>query len=191
VLSQFAAGPVNHVLRGESWALRRLQPHAGRTARFEVFPVSFGFTVREDGEVSPALPGAIADVTVRVTPPAALRILGGDEAAFEEVAIQGDSEFAEAIHFVVRNARWDAEEDLARLIGDRAAHRLAATGRDILRFKARVADRLARNLSDYWVEERPLIARRTDVERFVQDVDTLRDDVERLSQRIARLAAAR
>lgn len=189
MLSQLAAGPVNHVLRGESWALRRLQPYAGRTARFEVFPFSFGFTVREDGEVSPALPGAAPDVTVRVTPPAALRILGGDEAAFNEVNVQGDSEFAEALHFVVRNARWDAEEDLARVLGDRAAHRVAQAGRDVLKFQARVADSLARNLTDYWVEERPLIARRADVEQFVQDVDTLRDDVERLAQRVERLAA--
>lgn len=189
MFSQLAAAPVNHVLRGESWALRRLQPHAGRTARFDVFPISFTFTVREDGEVAPALPGAVADVTVRVTPPAALRILGGDESAFGEVSVQGDSEFAEAIHFVVRNARWDAEEDLARLIGDSAAHRVARAGRDVLRFQARVVDSLARNLSDYWVEERPLIARRSDVEKFVQEVDTLRDDVERLSQRVERLAA--
>jgi len=187
VLSYFAVGPVNHVLRGESWALRRLQAYAGRTARFDVFPFSFGFTVREDGGVAPALAGATPDVTVRVTPPAALRILGGDEAAFNEVAVQGDSDFAEAIHFVVRNAHWDAEEDLARLLGDRVAHRVAQTGRDVLRFQARVADKLAHNLSDYWVEERPLIARRADVDRFVHEVDTLRDDVERLAQRVARL----
>lgn len=189
MLSQFAAGPVNHVLRGESWALRRLQSHAGRTARFDVFPFSFDFTIREDGEVSPAGRGTVPDVTVRVSPPAAMRILGGDETAFSEVSVQGDSEFAEAIHFVVRNARWDAEEDLARLIGDRAAHRVAKAGRDVLRFQARMADSLARNLSDYWVEERPLIARRADVDKFVSDVDALRDDVDRLAQRMARIAA--
>jgi ubiquinone biosynthesis protein UbiJ len=187
MLAHFAAGPVNHVLRGESWALRRLQPHAGRSVRFDVFPFSFGFTIRDDGEVAPALPGAVPDVTVRVTPPAALRILGGDEAAFAEVSVQGDDAFAEAIHFVVRNARWDAEEDLARLLGDRAAHRLAEAGRGAVRLQARMTDSLARNLSDYWAEERPLIARRSDVEQFVHDVDTLRDDVERLAQRMARL----
>jgi len=139
--------------------------------------------------VSPAIPGTVPDVTVRVTPPAALRILGGDEAAFNEVKVQGDSDFAEALHFVVRNARWDAEEDLARLLGDRAAHRVAQAGRDALKFQARVADSIARNLTDYWVEERPLIARRADVAQFVQDVDTLRDDVERLAQRVERLSA--
>lgn len=189
MLSQVAAGPVNHVLRGESWALRRLQPYAGRTARFDVFPISFAFTVREAGDVAAAAPGAVADVTVRVTPPAAMRILAGDESAFAEVAVHGDGEFAETIRFVVRNARWDAEEDLSRVFGDSIAHRLTQAGRAALQLQARVVNSLARNLSDYWVEERPLIARRTDVDHFVQDVDQLRDDVERLALRVERLAA--
>jgi ubiquinone biosynthesis protein UbiJ len=189
MLSRLAAAPVNHVLRGESWALRHLQPHAGRTVRFDVFPFAFAFTIRDNGEVAPAVAGAPPDVTLSLTPPVALRILAGDEAAQREVAVHGDGDFAQAVQFVVRNARWDAEEDLARLFGDRVAHRMARTGRGMLQFQARVANSLARNLSDYWVEERPLIARRSDVEKFVHDVDTLRDDVERLAQRVARLSA--
>jgi ubiquinone biosynthesis protein UbiJ len=118
-----------------------------------------------------------------------MRILAGDESAYDEVAVHGDSEFAQAIQFVVRNARWDAEEDLSRIFGDSIAHRMSQAGRAALQLQARVATSFARNLSDYWVEERPLIARRSDVERFVQDVDALRDDVERLALRVERLAS--
>ena len=189
MLSLIAAAPVNHVLRGESWALRRLQPYAGKTARFEVFPVSLAFTVRDDGEVAPARAEAASDVTFRLTPPAALRILAGDPSAYDQVVVSGDGEFAQAVQFVVRNARWDVEEDLSHLLGDAAAHRVARTGRRLLAVPARATESLARNLSDYWVEERPLIARRADVQDFVHEVDTLRDDVERLAQRIARLHA--
>jgi len=189
VLSQIAVAPINHVLRGESWALRRLQPYAGRTARFEVLPFWLEFTVRDNGEVAPAVPGAAADTTFRLTPPAALRILAGDQSAYEQVDVSGDAEFAQAVEFVVRNARWDVEEDLSRLVGDAAAHRLARTGSSLAELPVRLAQNVARNLSDYWVEERPLIARRSDVQGFVYDVDTLRDDVERLAQRISRLEA--
>jgi ubiquinone biosynthesis protein UbiJ len=56
-----------------------------------------------------------------------------------------------------------------------------------IKVPARVLSGLAQNLSDYWVDERPLIARRDDVARWVQGVDRLRDDVERLAQRIERL----
>jgi len=189
VLSQLAVAPVNHVLRGETWALRKLQPHAGRTARFDVFPFILCFTVRDDGQVAAAAPGAAPDVTFRVTPPAAFRILAGDETAYGEVAVSGDGEFAQAVQFVVRNAHWDAEEDLSRLVGDRIGHRVAQTGRGMMQFQARVASSFARNLSDYWLEERPLIARRADVDEFIHEVDALRDDVERLAQRVDRLAS--
>lgn len=189
MFSQLAVAPVNHVLRGESWALRQLQSYAGRTARFDVFPFTLSFTVRDDGQVAAAAPDAAPDVTFRTTPPAAFRILAGDETAYGEVTVSGDAEFAQAVQFVVRNARWDAEEDLSRLVGDRIGHRVAQTGRDVMQFQARVAGSLARNLSDYWVEERPIIARRADVDEFVHDVDTLRDDVERLAQRVDRLVA--
>ena len=187
MLAYIAAAPVNHVLRGESWALRRLQPHAGKTARFDVFPFSLAFTVRDDGEVTPAMPQTAPDASFVLTPPVAIRILAGDADAYALAAVSGDPEFAQAIEFVVRNARWDLEEDLARIFGDTAAHRMAQGGRSLLAFPAQIAGRFARNLSDYWVEEQPLVARRSDVESFVSEVDTLRDDVERLAQRIARI----
>jgi len=188
LLAHIAAAPVNHVLRGESWALRRLQVHAGKTARFDVFPFSVAFTVRADGEVGPALPEVPADSTFVLTPPVAVRILAGDSSAYALVAVSGDGELAQAVEFVVRNARWDVEEDLARVFGDAAAHRMAEGGRALFALPARLAGNFARNVADYWVEERPLIARRNDVESFIRDVDSLRDDVERLAQRIARIA---
>jgi ubiquinone biosynthesis protein UbiJ len=187
LLTRFAVAPINHVLRGESWALRRLAPFVGRTARFDILPFSALVTVRDSGEIAAAAPGTAVDVHIRLTPAAAARILAGDEAAHEQVAVDGDSEFAQALQFVVRNARWDVEEDLARVVGDTLAHRAVGAGRAVLQLQARAAASLARNLSDYWLEERPLIARRADVADWVQEVDRLRDDVERLAQRIARL----
>ena len=39
-------------------------------------------------------------------------------------------------------------------------------------------------LAEYWTEERPLLAKSAHIHAFVQQVDTLRDDVARLEQRI-------
>jgi ubiquinone biosynthesis protein UbiJ len=187
LLSQLLAAPINHVLRAESWALRRLSPYAGRTAALFVAPFSLTLMVRESGEVAAAPPAAVPDVHISASLPAAMRILAGDERAYDEVRVQGDGEFAQAIRFVVQHARWDVEEDLARIFGDALAHRAVQTGRMAMQVPARALSSLAQNLSDYWVEERPLIARRDDVARWVQGVDRLRDDVERLAQRIERL----
>jgi ubiquinone biosynthesis protein UbiJ len=181
------SAPVNHVLRAESWALRRLAPYAGKNAEFVVPPFSATFTVRESGEVAPAMPAAVPDVRINASLPVAARILAGDERAYDEVRIQGDGELAQAIRFVVQNARWDVEEDLSRIVGDALAHRAVRTGRAAMQVPARMLSSLTRNVSDFWVEERPLIARRSDVAHWVQEVDRLRDDVERLAQRVERL----
>lgn len=185
--SIFVAAPINHVLRGESWALRRLVPFAGKTAAFDLLPFSFSLTVRDDGEVAASTPGVVPDASFRLSPPAAMRILAGDQAAYDEVVVSGNVEFAQAVEFVVRNVRWDVEEDLSRVFGDALAHRMVSTGQALFRLPVHAAASLARNLTDYWVEERPLIARRSDVTQFVAAIDTLRDDVERLAQRVARL----
>lgn len=187
MLAQAVQAPINHVLRGESWALRRLQAHAGRTARIEVFPFALTFTVTDSGEVVASAPNVEADATFRLSPPLALRILARDESALREVAVSGDADFAQTVEFVVRNARWDAEEDLSRVFGDVAAHRIVDAGRGLVRLQAQAMQSIARNLSDYLVEERAVIVRRREIDAFVQDVDTLRDDAERLAQRVARL----
>ena len=189
MLSYFAAAPINHILRAESWALRRLQGYAGRTARFDVPPFSLSLTVSDSGEVLGAAPDIEASATFRCTPPLALRVLAGEEAAYREVEVSGDAEFAQTIAFIVRNARWDAEEDLSRILGDAAAHRVLGAAQGLVRLQARAAASLVRNVSDYLLEERPLIARRTDVDAFVHAVDELRDDTERVAQRIARLGS--
>lgn len=187
MIAYVAQAPINHVLRGETWALRRLQAFAGRTAKFEVFPLVFSLTVSESGEVVAAQPNTTADASFRLSPALALRILGGDDAAYRAVEVSGEAEFAQAVEFVVRNARWDAEEDLARILGDVGAHRTVGAARELLRMQARAAQSFARNLSDYLIEERGLIVPRRDIEAFVHDVDTLRADADRLAQRVARL----
>ena len=44
-------------------------------------------------------------------------------------------------------------------------------------------------LSEYWQEEQPMLAKKRHVQRFVSEVDVLRDDTERLAKRIEKLEA--
>jgi hypothetical protein len=41
------------------------------------------------------------------------------------VRIEGDVQFAAEVNWLVDHVRWDAEEDLSRLIGDAPAHTIA------------------------------------------------------------------
>ena len=43
--------------------------------------------------------------------------------------MQGDAEFAQEVSFLARNLTWDVEEDLSRVVGDIAAHRIVQGAR--------------------------------------------------------------
>src|ERR1019366_9853934 len=131
-----------------------------------------------------------ADAGFTLTPGITLRILAADNNnAGQEVRVSGDIAFAREILFVAQNLRWDIEADLSRVFGDIAAHRMAQAGSNLKRWKHQAADSFARSAVAYWTEEQPLIAARHDVERFVREVDVLRDDVARIEKRIEQLTA--
>jgi ubiquinone biosynthesis accessory factor UbiJ len=179
-----AAGFINHLLRAASWARDALKPFAGRTARIGAVPFALALTVVESGEIMPASTGAAPAVTLRLTPGILLRLAARDESAWREIEIAGDTDFAAAIHHVARNLRWDLEEDLSRVFGDIAAHRMAETGRTIRRWSEQAADNTAQSFAEYWTEEQPLIASRRDLDAFGRAVDQLRDDTARLEKRL-------
>lgn len=183
-----AAAWLNHLLRSADWAREALRPYAGRCARFENPPFGSTFTVLENGEVAPAPADAQPDVVVRITPGLALRLAAGDSRAWSEADVSGDTDFAAAIHQLARNLRWDVEEDLSRVVGDIAAHRMARAGRALRQWAADTLEHTGRTLAEYWMHEQPLIAGRVELEHFNDAVDRLRDDVARLEKRIEALA---
>jgi ubiquinone biosynthesis protein UbiJ len=183
-----ASASINHLLRSNNWALEQLRPFAGKTAQFECSPLQLALVVMENGEVaSPPYP-ATPEVTITLSPGLLLRVLARDETAWTEIRINGNTDFASAINHVWRNLRWDAEEDLSRVFGDIAAHRMAKTGRSIEQWGRQSADNLMHSLAEYWTEEQPLIAGKYEVEQFNRDVDALRDDLARIEKRLEHLA---
>jgi ubiquinone biosynthesis accessory factor UbiJ len=178
---------INHLLRGASWAREELGQFAGRTARFEAAPFALSLTVLDSGEVAPAAADAAPAVTARLTPGLMLRLAARDDAAWREIEIGGDTDFAAVINHVARNLRWDVEEDLSRLFGDIAAHRMAETGRTLHRWGKQALDNTGRSFSEYWTEEQPLVAGARDIEAFNRAVDQLRDDAARLEKRVGQL----
>jgi ubiquinone biosynthesis protein UbiJ len=180
---------VNHVLHSTPLAMERLARHAGRTASFKVGPARFAFTIQPAGDLLAAAAGTPPDLEVRLSPALLPRLAAGEEAAFREVDMQGDADLAATVVFLARHLRWDAEEDLSRVVGDIAAHRIAGAARGFTRWGRDAAFRAAAGAAEYWTEESPLLASRVKVEDFVRGVDALRDDVERLEKRLAALSA--
>ena len=183
-----AADAINHLLRATAWARAELARHAGKTARFELVPFAVSVTVLDGGEVAPAAAADVPAVTCRLTPGLMLRLAARDESAWTEIEVTGDADFAATLNELARTVRWDVEEDLARVFGDIAAHRIAETGRTFQRWGERSLENTARSFAEYWTEEQPLIASTHAVKQFVRDVDALRDDAARLEKRVENLS---
>lgn len=185
-----AVGAVNHVLRSAPLAMERLRPHAGRTVEFRVGPMTVALTIQTTGEVLGAVPGAARDLTVRISPFLLPRLAAGEEAAFRDLEMLGDMELAQEVSYLARNLTWDVEEDLSKVVGDIAAHRLVGAGRAVSQWGRDATLRAAQGAAEYWTEESPLIASRVKVDGFVREVSELRDALERLEKRIERLGQA-
>jgi len=190
MLTALALPAVNHVLRRNEWALQHLRAHAGKTARIVCPPATAGVCVLESGELAAARGTGTPDVVIRVTPGALLRLLAHDERVWSEVAIEGDSDYATALHHVWQHLDWGVEEDLSRFVGDIAAHRIVGMGRHMQSAARQAVDSTIENVREYWTEERPVLALRRDIESYNRAVDAVRDDVARLEKRIAALQSA-
>lgn len=182
-----AGTPLNHLLRGNGWARDALKVHAGKTAAFHCLPFNTRLTVLDNGEVAAAAAAATPAVTLTLTPGLMLRVAARDATAWRDIIIDGDTAFAGTIHHLWQHLRWEAEEDLSKVIGDAAAHRIAESGRTLQRWVQASGDSLGHSFAEYWTEEQPLIAAKQDVARFTAEVDRLRDDTARLEKRIALL----
>ena len=175
---------INHLLRGAPWALEKLADHAGKIVAVKCGPIPLRFAVEPSGELSVAGSEREADVTIDVPPPLLMRAMAQGRAVLNDAAISGDTGFAQALGYIAQHLQWDYEEDLSKVVGDIAAHRIGATARDFGAWAKESADSVLKMSKDFWTEERPTIAKSQQIAAFVAAVDELRDAVERLEKRI-------
>lgn len=116
---------LNHVLQQEPQAVERLVRQKGQVVGIEYAPMAMKLVVTPAGLLDLALPEAKPDLSLKIldTNPLSLMqiLLRGDKPRME---ISGDVMLAAEINWLVDHVRWDAEEDLARIMGDVPAHGL-------------------------------------------------------------------
>lgn len=105
------------------------------------------------------------------------------------VQVSGEVELLQQYRDLALLLRPDLEEELARLIGDSPAHRLAGLARAALAFGRRSADTAVRNTAEYFAHETGDLVPRAEAEAFLAEVDTLREDADRAAARLDALLA--
>lgn len=188
---------LNRCIRDSSRAGQLLESLDGR--RLAVRVQGLGIELRLDAartclavSVAAASADSPATACVEGTPLALLGLLhhsGAEGFRASGVRLAGDAPTAEAFAEMLRHARPDIEEALAGMMGDIAAHEIAATARRTDAWTRRAGSATVMNVSEFLQEEARQLPPRVEVDAFSRDVERLRDDVERAAQRLDRLRA--
>ena len=187
MLATPAVATINHLLAQEAWARESLLRHAGKEACIDTGRLQLRLRVARDGMLEPGTAEGPANVTIRVKLTDLPLIAQNRDRAFSYVKIEGDAEFANTISSLSKGLRWDAEYDLERIVGPLGARGLVQGARGAATGVLGAGRRLAENMAEFLLEERPVLVRPTAVDEFAADVVRLRDDVERTAKRIAKL----
>lgn len=183
---------LNQCLRMDPETLAQVTRLEGRVIALEIaglgktvylVPTATGLRVQSVFEGEP-------DVTLRGGPFSLAR-LGFSEHPTEVfgdgVEMSGDAQLGRKIQRILDSLRIDWEEQLSHVSGDVVAHQVGNTVRGLLDWGRRAADTLGRDVAEYFQEESRDLVVRAELAPFLDGVDTLRSDLDRLSQRVQRL----
>jgi len=184
---------VNRYLGLDPEALDALSEFAGRAVAVELLGLERTVLVHITGQgVHLTLnQEQDSDVRVRATPGALLRALTmqqpGESAFDPDLVIEGDTALVHGIKAVLDRIDIDWEELLSHYLGDTISHQLGNVSRGMTRWGRQAGDTLTQDLAEYLTEEGRLTPRRGELDAFVTAVDGLREDADRLEQRVRRL----
>ncbi|GHT88682.1 hypothetical protein AGMMS49960_08940 [Betaproteobacteria bacterium] len=180
--------PLNHLLAQSPWARDRLIPHAGRHARLDLAPLTVAFTITDDGTLSASDVGAVPEVTLSLPLGEAFTTAGGGlEALMAKIHLSGSADLANALGFIFHHLRWDAEEDLSRLVGDIAAHRIAAVGQKLASTSHKLAGTVTDSLKDYLGKASAPLLGRAEGDAFAAEIQALAAGLARLEERAGQI----
>lgn len=184
---------LNQYLSLDPQALSRLEAMEGRVIAIHIiglneslylFPAADGIMVLGDFDGE-------ADTTLSGTPLALARLGASEDAAAllfsGEVKIAGDTRLGNQFKKILANIDIDWEEQLSVYVGDVAAHQFGNVLRDFSRWFSRSRDSLQMDVAEYLQEESRMLPSNAELERFLNNVDELREAIDRLEARITKI----
>ncbi len=182
---------LNACLALDERARARLRSMEGQTLAIEVRGLHRQYSLRATGGLCELRAGGLhdADAVVRGAPLALLRMTTSDgvRVLFSgEVEVDGDVEVAKRYKRLLDTLDIDWEEQLAGVLGDYPARRAMRVLDAIGAWRRRSSAVLSEDIGDYLSEEQQLLGNPNQIADLHDAIDTLRDDVARLSARVAR-----
>lgn len=132
------------------------------------------------------------DTTISGTPTDLFGMRSNNSALFRgEVSITGDVETGKAFSRFLNKIDIDWEEHLSHFVGDMAAYQVGRVFRELRAGFSSMLKSAEQNAGEYISEESGLGTSKSEVSGFVDNIDRFREDVDRLSARVALLEKSR
>ncbi len=162
---------------------------AGKVIEIDVLNTDFGLFVKPSaaGITLTANYEEKADVVIKATPSALLGMLSAEKFGAGDVEINGNVGLAQKFQSILRSMDIDWEEYLSQFVGDIAAHKMGNFARGMQSFIKATVKTIGLDVSEYLRYEKEVVMDKSELNDFIDAVDQLRNDVDRLQQRIQRL----
>jgi ubiquinone biosynthesis protein UbiJ len=195
LISQSLTQILNHAWHQNPPSLSLLKKLAGKVIQLELNHLDLCLTLFPDIPGITILSDYKGEVDVRITgaPFSLLRLLLQEQpllANNPSVSITGEIGTAQQLLELFRELNPDWEEQIAQWWGEMPAHYLTSSFRQVQEYTQDRFNTLQFNLREYLQEEARHLPNPLEMEVFLDAIDTLRDDLERLEQRIQRLTVS-
>jgi len=174
----------------------KLDPHTkqalsqidGKVIRVEVTSPRFEFhlivvdnEIEVEGEFD-----AEPDTTISGSAGSLLSLQEKTDALYSgEVKISGELETADRLKQILSNIDIDLEDAIAPITGDAMARQLGRFGTMLTGWLGDTSNSLKRNTSEYLQEEAEILAPNSEVKRFNDEVEEVREQADRIEARLA------
>lgn len=181
---------LNQLLKKDPKTLKQLEKLSGKVIRFDIRQPTLHLTLVPNAEGIDLLlhSEATTDLTLSGQASDFIQMLyssNPDEKLFGKgIDVLGDTGLATQFSQLLRDFSIDWEAWLADIVGDTTAHPLAQFINQQRQFFSQARQSLTDNTVEYLQEELGVLPPRPEIEEFMEKVDQLRDDVERLEARI-------
>jgi len=181
---------LNHALRFDMESHEQLQRFASRSIRIDITNLNIAVIARfTDDQIQLEMAEEhVADLMIKADSFALLKLLKQPDSLFSnQIQILGDVQFAKQLQDWQQQFDFDWEQQLARITGDTVAYPLAQSlrrGFDWLKYNR---SEFEQSVAEYLREESHYLPDKSQTTRFMQNVDLLRADTDRLEARIKRL----
>lgn len=189
ILQEKLQSLINRLLQQQEHALY-LQGLTGRIAVIVVKPVNItlnclfseqGITFLDVMQVEPhvVIEGSpLAFLAMNISSHQLADIFAG------KIKISGDIDTAQKVQNLFNNLNLDWEEYLSQYAGDPVAHYAGKFVKRSVHIVKKILSTVERNTSEYLQEEINILPTRIEIDNFLNQVDMLRNDIERLEANI-------